>query len=76
MRYLVIAILSVVGFGLICLSEYYNDSPKGDPYLEFPIEVAFIYFGLIYVFLLGIPEVLKGIYHLGKKVESLLGKRE
>jgi hypothetical protein len=73
MRYLVIAILSLAGFGLICLSEYYNDSPKGNHYLEFPIGVAFFYFGLIYILLLGAYELLRGVYRLIKKVVTQRG---
>lgn len=71
MRYLVIAILSLIGLGLICLNEYYNDSPKGDHYLEIPIVVAFLYFGLIYIFLLGIHELCRGVYRLIKRATSL-----
>lgn len=70
MRYKIIAILSLLGFSLICLNEYYNDSPEGAHYLEFPIGVGLLYYGLLYALLLGIYELSRAIYLLIKKVAS------
>ena len=76
MRYIIIAILSAIGVGLICLHEYYYDvAANGDRYLEAPLSVILIYFALIYMLLLGCYYILWNCYYIVKKTMSFVTKR-
>ncbi len=70
MRYLVTAIIALISVGLIAVSEYYNDSPKNDHYLEVSFGVVAFYFFLIYVLLLGLYDIFRGIRNLFKRIVS------